>query len=239
MEFTIDFAKVLKIAREEKQQASIEIETLGILPALQLSLKRLDQRLVETEDIQTLACQSGCDWCCHFSVDIRPVEALNILQYLKQQFSPQQLLDLRRELTSNSHILSQLNDMERMHQTIKCPLLMEKKCAIYPARPQTCRNYHATDSAGCRQSFEEPENEDIPPEFAAGVYQAGVSHVEAFSKTMEEAGYDCDAYELNSALTELLENPDAVQKRFEAKLPAFVGIQGTRVGYELTEEEDE
>jgi Fe-S-cluster containining protein len=70
------------------------------------------------------------------------------------------------------------------------PILNEGRCTVYAARPQSCRNYHATDVAGCRQSYEEPENLDIDPDFAPGVYQAGGAHVEAVSTAMREAGYD-------------------------------------------------
>src|SRR5450631_2483730 len=66
--------------------------------------------------------------------------------------------------------------------------------------PQSCRNFHATNVAGCRQSYEEPENLDIDPDFAPGPYQAGGAHVEAVSTAMRDAGYDVNAYELNSSM---------------------------------------
>jgi hypothetical protein len=55
-------------------------------------------------------------------------------------------------------------------------------------------------SISCRQSYEEPDNLDIDPDFAPGVYQAGGAHVEAVSTAMRDAGYDVNAYELNCAL---------------------------------------
>src|SRR6201999_2159288 len=98
-----------------------------------------------------------------------------------------------------------------------CPFLYEEKCTVYDARPQSCRNYHATSVAGCRQSYEQPENLDIDPEFAPGVYQAGSAHVEAVSNAMRGAGYDVDAYELNCALDAALSEPGA-RERFDSKL---------------------
>jgi hypothetical protein len=59
---------------------------------------------------------------------------------------------------------------------------------------QSCRNYHATNVAGCRQSYEEPENLDIDSDFAPGVYQAGGAHVEAVSTAMCDAGYDANFF---------------------------------------------
>ncbi len=89
----------------------------------------------------------------------------------------------------------------------KCPFLREGRCAFTPLAPQSCRNYHATNVAGCQQSYEEPDNLDIDPDFAPYVYQAGGAHVEAFSNAMSEAGYDVNAYELNGALDAALSRP--------------------------------
>ena len=110
------------------------------------------------------------------------------------------------------------------------------RCTIYAARPQTCRNYHATDAAGCRKSFEEPDNLEIDPDFAPLVYQAGGAHVDGFSKAMLEAGYDVSAYELNTALAAAMVEAAAARRRFEAGAPAFPSLQGTDVPLEFTEE---
>ncbi len=238
MEFTIDLATVMKMIRAEITVARSQLESSGPLKAYQLALTRHDASLEQASDSPTLACKAGCAWCCHFSVDIRPVEALNILEHVQNQFTPNQITALRREMASNSEILAPLDDIQRMQTTLKCPFLMEQQCSIYTARPQTCRNYHATDAAGCKQSFDEPNNLDIAPEFAPMVYQSGAAHLEAFAKTIQDSGYDHAAYELNSAMTELLANPEATRQRFDAKLPTFVGFQGTDVALEFIEEDE-
>lgn len=233
MEFTIDLVTVLKIAREESTLAKTEIDALGPLAAYQRSVQRHDERLARAHDAQTLDCKAGCAWCCSFSVDIRPVEAFNILKYMKNSLSSDEKKQICSEMTANSAILSGLDDLERMRQTLKCPFLIQNQCSIYKARPQTCRNYHATDSAGCKQSFDEPDNTDIPPDFAPGVYQAGGAHVEAFSQALQDAGYDCAAYELSSAMLELMDDPETARLRFEGKLPVFLSTEGTEVTPEL------
>ncbi len=43
------------------------------------------------------------------------------------------------------------------HPQRQVPVSDEGRCTIYAARPQSCRNYHATNAAGCRQSYEEPK----------------------------------------------------------------------------------
>lgn len=232
MEFSIDFATVRRIVRQEGAQAQTEIAQLGPLVAYRNSLQRHDRRLAEAPDANTLACKAGCSWCCHFSVDVRPVEVFNILEFVQTHFSEFERQQLRTEIETNARLLGPLDEMQRMLQTIKCPFLAEGRCTIYAARPQTCRNYHATDAAGCKKSYEEPDNFDIAPEYAPLVYQSGAAQVDAFSKAMQDAGYDIAAYELNGALAEALAQPVATRQCFDAKLPAF-GIVGTEVPMEF------
>ena len=106
------------------------------------------------------------------------------------------------------------------------------RCTIYAARPQTCRNYHATNAAGCQKSFEEPDNLDIDPDFAPYVYQTGGAHVEAFSAAMSDAGYDVGAYELNGALEAAISDP-AARERFLNGSSPFTGVSGEEVPAEF------
>ena len=174
----------------------------------------------------------------HFTVDVRPVEVFPILDFVEQQFTPPHQERVRSEIAANSAVLQPLDDMERMQRNIKCPFLSEGRCTIYAVRPQTCRNYHATDAAGCQKSFEEPGNLDIDPEFAPLVYQAGGAHVDAFSQAMRDEGYDVTAFELNTALAAAMAQPATVRQRFEAKEPPFVGLVGMEVPSEFMDEAD-
>jgi Fe-S-cluster containining protein len=233
MEFTIDFALVRRIVAQETTQAQTEVAAMGPLPAYRRSLQRHDQRLSEAADADTLACKVGCAWCCHFSVDVRPVEVFNILEFMQVTFSAAEQQRLRTEIEASSRVLGPLDEIQRMQHTIKCAFLADGRCSIYPARPQTCRNYHATNAAGCQQSYEQPDNFDIAPEYAPLVYQSGAAHVDAFSKALQDSGYDIAAYEMNSALNEALGQPGATGQRFAAKLPVFLGTEGTEVPMEF------
>lgn len=233
MEFSIDFVTVRRIVAQETAQAQSDIATLGPLPAYRRSLQRHDRRLSEAADADTLACKAGCAWCCHFSVDVRPVEVFNIVEFMQATFSTAEQQRLHTEIEANSRVLGPLDDMQRMQHTLKCPFLADGRCSIYAARPQTCRNYHATNAAGCQQSYEQPDNFDIAPEYAPLVYQSGAAHVDAFSNAMQDAGYDIAAYELNAALAEALTQSAATRQRFAAKMPVFIGIAGTEVPMEF------
>ena len=171
-----------------------------MLRALESSQQRHDARIAAAADVGTLACRAGCTWCCYFTVDVRAAEVFRILDFVEESFTPAEKARVYAEVRANSAALGKLGEGERVTRNLKCPFLSEDAAPSTAARPQSCRNYHATNVAGCQQSYEEPDNLDIDPDFAPGVYQAGGAHVEAFNAAMRDAGYDVNAYELNCAL---------------------------------------
>jgi Fe-S-cluster containining protein len=235
MEISLDLTFIDGILASEFEQARAEIQQLGVLRAFERSQLRHDSRIASAPDVDTLACRAGCNWCCYFSVDVRAVEVFRILDFVERKLSDEERGRIFAEIRANSAALGELDDIARMQRNVKCPFLNEGRCTIYAARPQTCRNYHATSANGCQQSFEEPDNLEIDPEFAPYVYQAGGAHVDAFSKAMCEAGYDSDVYELNAAFAAALSEPGA-RERFEAKGRPFANLSGREVPPEFDEE---
>jgi Fe-S-cluster containining protein len=228
MEFTVNVALVRDILRGERQQALADIAAGGLVAALAHSQQRHDLRIAAAGDVGTLACRSGCSWCCHFTVDVRAVEVFRIVDYVQHAWSPPQQAALVKQIQDNAARLQGLDAEQRATFNLRCPFLAENRCGIYAVRPQTCRNYHATDESGCRQSFEEPENLDIDPAFAPEVYQAGTAHVDAFCGAMRELGYDADVYELNAALSAALAQPQARTRLAERRRP-FTDLAGQPV----------
>ena len=228
MEITVDEALVRGIIAEETALARAEIEQLGPVAAYENSRRRHDARLSAAPDVHTLACKNGCFWCCYFTVDVRAVEVFSILDFMERELSPEQQARVRREIEANSAMLQGVSELERMRRNVKCPFLAEGRCSIYEARPQTCRNYHATDVTGCRASYEHPENIDIDPDFAPFVYQSGGAHVDAFCNSLQQSGYDTRAYELSTALAVAMIDPDA-RTRFDAKQLPFATLTGNEV----------
>lgn len=236
MEFSLDLELIRGILGQERERARHDIRTVGAPRALAESQSRHDARLAAAPDAGTLACREGCAWCCHFTVDVRAVEVLRILEFVEGSFTPAAKARVFAEVRANSALLATLGEEERAARNLKCPFLHESRCTIYPVRPQTCRNYHATDVAGCRQAYEEPDNLDIDPDFAPGVYQAGLAHVEAFSAALHDAGYDAKAYELNRAVDAALSEPGA-RERFESGQRPFTGLEGESVPAEFDDVE--
>jgi Fe-S-cluster containining protein len=228
LEIIVDEPLVRRIVAEETAQASADIDRLGPIAAYENSRRRHDARISAAPDVQTLACKNGCYWCCYFTVDVRAVEVFSILDFMVRELSPDEQARVRREIDANSTLLRGVDAMERMQRNVKCPFLAAGRCTIYAARPQTCRNYHATDVAGCRASYEHPENTEIDPDFAPLVYQTGGAHVDAFCSALQERGYDVQAYELSTALAAAIAQPES-RARFEARQPPFPTLSGTEV----------
>jgi len=232
MEFTLDVPFIRSTMAREYARATEEIRGFGVLRALEGSLRRQDARIAAAPDFGTLACKAGCAWCCYFSVDVRAVEVFGILDFVETSLMPEVKALIYAEVRANSAVSASLGESERATRNVKCPFLREGRCSIYAARPQSCRNYHATNAAGCQRSFEDPYDLDIDPEFAPGVYQAGGAKVEAFSAAMRDAGYDVNVYELNSALDAALSDPGARERFLSGRAP-FVGLSGDEVAAEF------
>jgi Fe-S-cluster containining protein len=236
LEITIDDALVAEIVTQEMQQARADIARLGPVAAYERSRTRHDARLSAASDAHTLACRSGCFWCCYFTVDVRAVEVFSILDFMTRELSAAEQARLRGEIAANSAMLRDLSDLERMRCNVKCPFLAQGRCSIYAARPQTCRNYHATDVAGCRASYERPDDTEIDPDFAPLVYQSGGAHVDAFCSTLQERGYDTRAYELSTALAAAIADPES-RARFESQQAPFPTLAGTQVPPEFLDQD--
>ena len=232
MEISLDLEFIRGILKQERKRALGEIREEGVTRALEHSQPRHDSRLASAADAGALACRTGCSWCCHFTIDVRAAEVFRILDFVERSLTAEEKARVYAEVRANSEVLGKLDEDERMTRNVKCPFLSEGRCTIYVARPQSCRNYHATDVAGCQQSYEDPGNLDIDPDFAPWVYQAGAAHVEAFSMAMRDAGFDVNAYELNCALNAALSDP-AARERFESRLPPFTHLQGEEVPVEF------
>lgn len=233
MEITLDVAFVRSMLRRECERASADLENVGVARAYRNSQQRHDGAIASAPDVNTLACRAGCSWCCYFSVDVRAVEVFEILDYIEREWTAEQKARTFSEIRANSASMAGLDELQRMTRNLKCPFLWDGRCSVYAVRPQTCRNYHATNVVGCQRSYEQPHNLDIDPEFAPYVYQAGTAHVDAFAAAMREAGYDSNVYELNGAFDAALSDPDS-RRRFERKAAQpFLHLQGRDVPVEF------
>lgn len=109
----------------------------------------------------TIACRTGCSWCCHFDVDVTPAEAEAIAAVIRT-WHP-------RERRARIHALQVTalaregmdGPMDRYFARIPCALLVAGKCSVYAVRPLLCRGYMSRDKAECQRGFEQRTDSEV------------------------------------------------------------------------------
>ena len=105
----------------------------------------------EAELPHPVACQSGCDSCCYNQVELTPPEALLIGHHVARQFSAAEKELLLAHVARIMEIIKAMGPKESAarRREIPCPLLVNKTCSVYPARPLVCRAMHGLDRERC------------------------------------------------------------------------------------------
>src|SRR5687767_8936671 len=102
MEFDIDTRLVRTIVDDERARTRADLAEGGPMLALERSQQRHEERLAAAGDAPTLACKAGCFWCCYFTVDVRPVEALRIFDFMQRSLAVEDRARITHEIQTNS-----------------------------------------------------------------------------------------------------------------------------------------
>ncbi|MCB9562490.1 MAG: YkgJ family cysteine cluster protein [Kofleriaceae bacterium] len=136
-----------------------------------------------TEGGHVVACQPGCDACCHNTPAIHAGEAVTIARWLEQ---PAQAAARDAFLTRYPAWRAALGDLvdrwahaagtgdvatevelaaAAWHRTVPCAFLDGGRCSIYPVRPVVCRDHHALGTAAACQpgAQEDLQRARFPP----------------------------------------------------------------------------
>jgi len=212
-----------EITQREHALSRADLKSHGWKPALAASQKRQDAMagLIASTLTPPLACKVGCSYCCHYKVGARAEEVFQIVDYVRTKFSAPRVQRLQEDAARNAATLRSKTNEEQLAANLPCPLLDNGLCSVYPVRPANCRTFHATDVAGCKQSFEEPENLTISPSLVPGLQHTGAAHLKGLRQAFADAGYDGSTYELNAALAAVLSD-GTPKRRFEKGKKAFV-----------------
>lgn len=169
---------------------------------------QVDQAIVQVQARAgvALACGPGCHYCCHLKVDVQPAEVFPIIDYLRDHFSLDKIDQIQAKAAANWKRIEPMDIRQHLAANLPCALLEEGKCSIYPVRPSTCRACHARHLRTCLESFEHPENFDLPGSDLPEVRLALSEVWSAFSQAYADLGYDIRPYDLNGAINEALAN---------------------------------
>lgn len=180
-----------------------------------------EQHAVIANTSLRLACERGCNYCCHQRVEVRPYEAFVLAEYLRNNLSPQAQADIKHRLAENRARIEPLAPLQHTQSGIPCALLDNGACSVYEARPAACRKYYSLSVDTCRSAFEHPGEPLSGPLEDDSLRLAGNAVALGFARGIEEAGRDADRYELHAALLEALDNPKA-SRRYRDGKKAFV-----------------
>lgn len=183
---------------------------------------RQAQRVVDAEtrrlppdDRGPLACEAGCDFCCHLRVMATAPEVFTLLDYLRSNLDDAAFAQFRERVEATDRRLRGLPADDVLRTNLPCPALVDGCCSGYAARPLNCRSYHSLSRDACEESFNHPEDLDRGHPEIKALAQVHQGAQAGYVSALGRCGYDDRQYELVTALAEALSDPEA-HRRLEA-----------------------
>ena len=137
--------------------------------AIRRELSRL-----RSEDGVIPTCKLGCCHCCRQHIIANIAEANALVQYIKREFSIDQIYGLRLrtqqwhewdDIKAGRYPSTNINQKIALSDdgNLYCPLLVEGTCSAYSMRPVICRTHFVcSNPSSCRQ-LSDPESIDGNP----------------------------------------------------------------------------
>lgn len=135
------------LAKPEKKQFK-KMHFLDAIDTLEELYTTYDESIDDLDG--GLSCKAGCSSCCTMYVDVSPIEAKYIREYILDNFTEDEVQKLHKKVKRN---ISTSPDFETVvkddsmkgkyhFKQIPCAFLDESgSCSIYKARPFSCRKY--------------------------------------------------------------------------------------------------
>jgi hypothetical protein len=172
----------------------------------------------------SLACSSGCAYCCHLRVQVQPYEAFHLAAWLQRRLDAAHLARVTEALRTNASKTRVLGEEARKRTSMACALLAEDgRCMAYEARPAACRRCHSTSVEPCKAFHDDPARDDLE----SGMHDAVAHNADVMitqgRHAARAAGLNDDSVDMNIALLEALENPKALRRWKDGKKPFAAG----------------
>lgn len=210
-------------ALREYQKSAAQLATSkDAVAVLKKSYERYDNLIAKTIDASPIkpACKAGCAFCCHYKVEVRAHEMLLIKDYMSKTFSAEKIAGVLAEAENNAAIIRTLTPEQHLTTNLKCPMLLDNQCSIYPVRPFRCRNFHSTDANACEQSHGDPNNMEIATGMIEDVAMFADAHTQGFEAAAVQTGRDALVYDFTTALLEIFSDANTL-KRYQRGKKAF------------------
>lgn len=165
---------------------------------------------VVKEEVQEIAegicCRVGCTHCCGLRIEASPPEIFLIATHLAGHIRPADRKRFTTKIQALAKNAAGMSAVEWAASEYVCPLLEQSRCAIYSARPLSCRGWSSMDVDWCRTAITQPEtatqNGNVLTWMAFGI-EAGLR------EALAESGLEGALVELNTGLDLVLRKPRA------------------------------
>ena len=164
--------------------------------------RRLDSTITGVSEHieETIQCQQGCSYCCHFRVDVSANEVFAIVEHVCSTFTLDKLEKLADRAAKNKKKLDMLSQAKRIVTNIACPLLEDNACSIYAMRPSMCRKMHSTNVEACKHSYDNPEDKNVKNTEHPVLSAITMTMLTAAREGFSALGLDKTVYDLNEVL---------------------------------------
>jgi hypothetical protein len=145
-------------------------------------------------------CKLGCCHCCRYHILTNILEAHTLAQYIKREFSAQQINDLRirtqqwhewdnsRPGRYPSANIGEQTDLSNYDPC--CPLLVNGACSAYRVRPVVCRTHFVSSPALTCRAVNDPGSTEGAPVKLTSVVEATSPFSRVVRDHIENAGVD-------------------------------------------------
>jgi Fe-S-cluster containining protein len=154
-----------------------------------------------------IACQPGCNFCCHLRVEVFPHEAVALLQQLRAGMSPAAAAAIEGRVLANARRIDGFTPEQHRTAGIACAFLVDGRCSAHEARPSACAAYHSLSRERCEDSFRNPAGIGTARNSRPALLELqvlGSALIEATQAAYKDAGLAGGQAELHQAVRALL-----------------------------------
>lgn len=149
---------------------------------------------------QSIDCKQGCSWCCHQPVFALDYELDYLKTFVKKSFDTETISEIQEKAQQKQDKLSRLTGDELMNTKHPCPLLKDKTCMAYDARPMACRIYLSSDVKSCVHNFNKPEDKSTYPALLNMPMRLGRMMNEGFKSALKTNGIEAKEFRIEEKL---------------------------------------
>jgi len=159
---------------------------------------------------QPIACQVGCHFCCCNQVELTPPEALYLGHYVERHFADGEKKGLMAALRRSLDLQAGKSKVEMARIRPPCPLLQDRKCSAYPARPLMCRAMHSLDTKKCESAYK--KRDLTSPPYYAHRQEICFSISQGLLAGCQAGGCQSAPLELSRGLLDFLTQPRPLER---------------------------